>query len=115
MTRGTSALTGAGFHILVALGDAERHGYEIMQVVAEDTGGAVRTGPTTLYRSIRGLMEAGLIEESDRRPAPEVDDERRRYYRLTAAGRDAARAETERLRRLVAVADTRTLGGPADP
>jgi DNA-binding PadR family transcriptional regulator len=110
-----AGLTPAGFQILLALADGDRHGYEIMQAIARDSQGAIRPGPTTLYRSIRVLLQAGLIEESDRRPEPEHDDERRRYYRLTPSGWEAARLETERLRRLLAVADSRALTGRGRP
>jgi DNA-binding PadR family transcriptional regulator len=102
-------LTLAAFQILLALASGERHGYEIMIEIARESGGALRLGPTTLYRTIRTLLKMGLIEEADERPDPELDDQRRRYYRLTPAGRQAARAETERLRRLVAVAETKPL------
>jgi DNA-binding PadR family transcriptional regulator len=101
-------LTDAGFRILLALGERERHGYEILQALTAD--GERRIGPTTLYRTIRALVDVGFIEESDRRPDPELDDQRRRYYRLTGAGRRAARAEIERLRRLLAVSDASPLG-----
>src|SRR5262245_32629335 len=94
----------AAFHILVALGDADRHGYAVMQEVGERTGGAFRLNPGTLYTSIRRLLEQGLIQELDERPDPEDDDERRRYYRLTPLGRAVARAETARLERMVAMA-----------
>jgi DNA-binding PadR family transcriptional regulator len=94
----------AAFHILVALSDGDRHGYAIMQDVAERTGGTFRLNPGTLYTTIRRLLEQGLLEELDDRPDPEHDDERRRYYRLTAFGRAVARAETARLERLVAIA-----------
>jgi DNA-binding PadR family transcriptional regulator len=94
----------SAFHILVALSDGDRHGYAIMQDVAERTGGAFRLNPGTLYTTIRRLLEQGLLEELDERPDPEEDDERRRYYRLTAFGRAVARAETARLDRLVTLA-----------
>jgi len=94
----------ATFHILVALSDGDRHGYAIMQDVAERTGGTFRLNPGTLYTTIRRLLEQGLIEELDDRPDPDHDDERRRYYRLTAFGRSVARAETARLERLVTLA-----------
>jgi DNA-binding PadR family transcriptional regulator len=94
----------ATFHILVALSDGDRHGYAIMQDVAERTGGTFRLNPGTLYTTIRRLLEQGLIEELDERPDPEQDDERRRYYRLTGFGRAVARAETVRLERLVQLA-----------
>ena len=88
-------------HILVALADGDRHGYAIMQEVAARTDGAVRLGPGTLYGSIKRLIEAELIEESHERPAPELDDARRRYYRLTTFGRRVLDAESERLQELV--------------
>ena len=94
----------AAFHILVALSDADRHGYAIMQDVAQRTDGAFRLNPGTLYTTIRRLVEQGLVEELDERPDPEEDDERRRYYTLTAFGRTVARAETARLERLVTLA-----------
>jgi DNA-binding PadR family transcriptional regulator len=102
-------LTAPEFQILVALADGERHGYDIMQTIARDSDGAVRVGPTTLYRSIRRLLQNGLIAESDERPDPRLDDQRRRYYRLTPRGLDAARAETARLRRLVLLAEQKSL------
>ena len=94
----------AVLHILMALADEDRHGYAIIQDVAARTDGAVRLGPGTLYRSIQRMLEQALIEETADRPAPEDDDERRRYYRLTAFGRAVARAETERLASLVRLA-----------
>src|SRR5262245_7518963 len=89
------------FHILLALAGGEQHGYGIMQEVLERTGGKLRLWPATLYGSIKRLIEAELIEESDERPAPELDDARRRYYRLTALGRRVLDAECERLQDLV--------------
>ncbi|MDQ2888326.1 MAG: PadR family transcriptional regulator [Chloroflexota bacterium] len=106
-------LTPAVFHILLALADGERHGYSIMQEIAVQTEGALRIGPTTLYRSIKRMLEDGLIIEVDERPDPELDDERRRYYRLTSSGQQAAIAETRRLERAVAVAKTKPLFGDA--
>jgi len=97
-------LTPAVFHILLALADGERHGYGIMQAVSAFTAGTIRLGPGTLYRSIKGMLGSGLIAESDKRPDPALDDERRRYYRLTETGRRAAAAEAHRLARLVDVA-----------
>ena len=102
-------LTEAAFHILLALSGRDRHGYEIMQVVEAGQGTGARLGTTTLYRTLRGLLRDGLVEETDERPAPDLDDQRRRYYRLTPAGRAAARAEVERLRRLLAVAEASSL------
>jgi DNA-binding PadR family transcriptional regulator len=104
-----SALTSAEFQILLALGDGERHGYDIMLTIARESHGALRVGPTTLYRSIRRLLQSGLIAESDERPDPRLDDQRRRYYRLTPRGLDAARAETGRLWRLVLLAEQKSL------
>jgi DNA-binding PadR family transcriptional regulator len=106
---GGPGLTDAAFHILLALADRERHGYEILQVVDRDSGMAGRLGTTTLYRTIRNLLRDGLVEESGERPDPELDDQRRRYYRLTPTGRAAARAEIERLRRILAAAESTTL------
>ena len=89
------------FHIMLSLAGEEQHGYGIMQEVLERTHGKVRLWPATLYGSIKRLIEADLIEESDERPAPELDDARRRYYRLTALGRRVLDAECERLQELV--------------
>ena len=94
-------LTPAAWHVLLVLTDGERHGYAVMRDVEAQSGGAVRLGPGTLYRTIKRLLDDGLIEESQERPDPALDDERRRYYRITAAGRRAAVAEAERLARLV--------------
>jgi DNA-binding PadR family transcriptional regulator len=89
------------FHIMLSLASGEQHGYGIMQDVLNRTTGKVRLWPATLYGSIKRLIEADLIEESDERPAPEEDDARRRYYRLTKLGRDVLNAECERLQELV--------------
>jgi DNA-binding PadR family transcriptional regulator len=97
-------LTPAVFHILLALADGEKHGYAIMQEVEEVTEGRVHMGPGTLYGSIRRMLAAGLIEESDDRPDPTLDDERRRYYRQTGLGRKVLREETERMAELTALA-----------
>ena len=97
-------LTPAVFHILLALAEGERHGYSIMREVEAYTNGQLRLGATTLYRSIRQMLAAGLIVESDERPDPDLDDERRRYYRLSDFGRQVALAEMQRLERLMAVA-----------
>lgn len=97
-------LTPATFHILLALVGQERHGYSIMREVEAYTQGKLRLGATTLYRSIKQLLAAHLIEEMDERPDPELDDERRRYYRITAFGRRVLQAETSRLAALVALA-----------
>ena len=89
------------FHIMLSLAGGEQHGYGIMQEVLNRTTGKVRLWPATLYGSIKRLIEAELIEESDERPAPELDDARRRYYRLTTLGRRVLDAECERLQELV--------------
>jgi DNA-binding PadR family transcriptional regulator len=89
------------FHIMLSLAGGEQHGYGIMNDVLQRTTGKVRLWPATLYGSIKRLIDAELIEESDERPAPELDDARRRYYRLTALGRRVLDAECERLQELV--------------
>lgn len=94
----------AVFHILMALAEDDRHGYAIIQNVAERTGGAVKLSAGTLYRSIQRMLEEGLLVEIDDRPDPEEDDERRRYYRITTLGRNVARAEAQRLIDLVKMA-----------
>ena len=106
-------LTPAVFHILLALADQDRHGYAIILDVAERTGGALRLGTGTLYTAISRLLEQGVIEEPDERPSAEEDDERRRYYRLTAFGREVANAEARRLAALVRMARSRGITGAA--
>ena len=102
-------LTPAMFHILLALADKERHGYHIMREVDERTEGNVKLGPGTLYGSIKRMMADGLIEELEERPDPELDDERRRYYRLTDFGFRVATAEAQRLERMVRSARAKKL------
>lgn len=102
-------LSPAVFHILLALADGERHGYAIMREVADQTSGRMRLGPGTLYGSLRRLVAGGLIEETEGRPDPEEDDERRRYYHLTADGRRVAEAEAARLDALAREARARGL------
>lgn len=97
-------LPSAAFQILLALVGEDLHGYAIMRQVAEQTGNRVRLGPGTLYSSIRSLLENGLIEELDSREDPGSGDERRRYYRLSSAGRKLARAEAQRLAEVLRVA-----------
>jgi DNA-binding PadR family transcriptional regulator len=97
-------LTPAVFHILLALADGEAHGYAIMQDVADRTKGAVRMSAGTLYGAVSRLLDDGLIEESEERPDPELDDTRRRYYRLTDLGSRVLIAETKRLSELVRAA-----------
>lgn len=109
-------LTPAVFNILLALADGERHGYSIMQEISKQTQGKLRIGPTTLYRSIKHMLEDGLIVESDERPDPELDDERRRYYRLTELGLHVAAAWIGHLEQTLAVARSKSLlrnPGPA--
>src|ERR1700733_13426432 len=91
------------FHILLSLAAEEQHGYGIMQEVLERTGGKVRLWPATLYGTLARLIDAELIQESEERPAAELDDARRRYYRLTKLGRRVLAAESERLEDLVRV------------
>ena len=91
----------ATFHILLALADEDRHGYAILQEVGRRTGGELKLSAGTLYRSIQRMLEQGLLVELQERPAPEEDDERRRYYRITPFGGAAARAEVDRLSALV--------------
>jgi DNA-binding PadR family transcriptional regulator len=94
----------ATFHILMALSDDDRHGYAIIQEIEARTGGALRLSAGTLYRSIQRMIEQDLIVEIHERPAPELDDERRRYYRITKFGQAVARAEARRLQNLVRLA-----------
>jgi DNA-binding PadR family transcriptional regulator len=94
-------LTPAVFHILLALADEERHGYSIMEHVAETTGGRIKMGPGTLYGTVKRLLTVKMIEESDERPEPQLDDERRRYYRLTLFGRRVLGAEVSRYSKMV--------------
>ncbi len=107
-------LTPAVFHILLALAGEERHGYGIMQEVAAITNGALRLGPGTLYGTLKRLLAAGLVAEADERPDPALDDERRRYYRLTEQGRRVAEEEAHRLQSLVSVARSKRLLNPRE-
>ena len=104
-------LTPPVFHILLALADEERHGYGIMQDVARQTGDALQLGPGTLYGCLKRMLASGLVEESDERPDPALDDERRRYYRMTALGKRVVRAEAQRLTSAVIAARTKLAGG----
>jgi DNA-binding PadR family transcriptional regulator len=92
------------FHVLMALAEGDRHGYAIIQDVASRTQGALKLGAGTLYRSVQRMLEQGLIVETRDRPAPELDDQRRRYYRITPLGAAVARAEARRLAQLVRLA-----------
>ena len=100
-------LPNAAFHILLAVADEDRHGYAIIQDVAARTSGALKLSPGTLYRSIQRMLEQGLLIEPRRRPLPEFDDERRRYYRITPFGRAVAEAESRRMSELVRMARAR--------
>jgi DNA-binding PadR family transcriptional regulator len=91
-------------HILLALADQERHGYAIMREIRRLTDGDVVMGPGTLYGAVKRMLEFGLIDESDERPDPELDDERRRYYRITPFGSAVARAEARRLTQMIKLA-----------
>jgi DNA-binding PadR family transcriptional regulator len=97
-------LQSTSFHILLSLADEDRHGYAIIQDIARRTNDEIRLSAGTLYRSIQRLQEQGLIVETKTRPAPEEDDERRRYYRITPLGKTVAQEEVRRLRELVKMA-----------
>jgi DNA-binding PadR family transcriptional regulator len=97
-------LSAAVFYILLALVDGEKHGYAIMKDVETQTSGKIKMGPGTLYGSLKRMQTAGLIEESGDRPDPELDDERRRYYRLSGLGQNVIKSESQRLAELVQVA-----------
>src|SRR5215831_16368371 len=102
-------LPSAAFHIMLSLADGELHGYGIMRQVEEQTAGRMRLGPGTLYSSIQALLEEGYIEEVRSPVDAEAGDERRRYYRLTSAGRKLARSEAERLADLLRIARAKKL------
>ncbi len=102
-------LTPAVLDIVLALGDDELHGYAIMREVKRRSGGRRLLPPGTLYRSLRQMQEKGLLEESEERPDPDLDDQRRRYYRLTDLGRKVAVAEVQRLEGLVRAARSKGL------
>lgn len=111
MTTTPRPLTPVTYHLLLGLADRDRHGYALKKAVLDQSGGAIRLGPGTLYAAIRRLERDGLIEESGSRPDPDLDDERRRYYSLTRRGRTLLTGETERLRVTVRLAERR-LGLP---
>ena len=102
-------LTPAVFHILLALADGDKHGYAIMKDVENQTAGRLKLGPGTLYGTIKRLLAADLIIEIDERADPELDDERRRYYRLTPHGRKLAWEENQRLAQAVKAARSKRL------
>jgi DNA-binding PadR family transcriptional regulator len=106
-------LTPAVFHILLALSDGERHGYAIMKTVEAQTDGQVTMGPGTLYGSIKRMLAANLIAESDERPDPDMDDSRRRYYRLSDFGARVMAAEAARLAKAVQIARQKAVLPPA--
>jgi len=108
-------LTPPVFHILLALADQERHGYGIMQDVADQTNGALQLGPGTLYGCLKRMLAARLVEESDERPDPNLDDQRRRYYRMTALGRRTVREEAQRLAGAVTAAKSKRLFAGSKP
>ena len=108
-TNSTPPLTPAVFHILLALSSSERHGYGIMKQVEADSQGKVTMGPGTLYGSLKRMLDAGLVRESDKRIDPEMDDERRIYYQITGMGAEALAAELERYQRIVTIAQQRKL------
>jgi DNA-binding PadR family transcriptional regulator len=109
MVTSTPPLTPAVFHILLALSSGERHGYGIMKQVEADSQGKVSMGPGTLYGSLKRMLDAGLVKESDKRVDPEMDDQRRIYYQITAMGAEALAAELERYQRIVTLAQQRKL------
>ena len=104
-------LTPAIHHILLALVDEERHGYGIMLEVSRLTDGVTRMGPGTLYGTLKRMLAAGLVQETESRPDPELDDERRRYYRITGLGRRVLHAETSRINLLVSAARAKKVTG----
>ena len=97
------------FQVLLSLVDGERHGYGLVQDIAERSAARIELEPGNLYRVLKAMMDEGVIEEAERRPAPDRDDERRRYYRITPFGRKVAMAEAARLDRVVADARARNL------
>jgi DNA-binding PadR family transcriptional regulator len=107
-------LTPAVLHILLALADGERHGYGIMQEVTRRAGGQVKMGPGTLYGSLKRMLADGLIEEAGERPDPALDDERRRYYRLTGFGLRVMQAEVLRLHQIVQLAQAKQVIGESE-
>jgi DNA-binding PadR family transcriptional regulator len=102
-------LTPAAFHVLLALADGDKHGYAIMKEVDRRTDGKVRLSAGTLYGIVARLLNEGMISETERRPAPELDDERRRYYQLTRFGREVAAAEAGRMESAIALAHAKNL------
>ena len=108
-------LAPAQVHIMTALADGEKHGYAVMREVEQMTDGEVTMGPGTLYGAVKRMLSAGLIEETEERPDPEIDDERRRYYRLTGFGARVLTAETARLERIVRRAQAKQAARRLEP
>jgi DNA-binding PadR family transcriptional regulator len=108
-TNSVPPLTPAVFHILLALSTGERHGYGIMKQVEADSQGKVSMGPGTLYGSLKRMLDAGLVQESDKRVDPEMDDQRRIYYQITAMGAEVLASELDRYQRIVTIAQQRNL------
>ena len=108
-TNSNLPLTPAVFHILLALSSGARHGYGIMKQVEEDSHGKVNMGAGTLYGSLKRMLDAGLVKESDKRVDPEMDDQRRIYYQITGVGTKALASELDRYRHIVALARERKL------
>jgi DNA-binding PadR family transcriptional regulator len=109
VTRPGPLPTPAVFHILLALSTGERHGYGIMKQIGVDSQGRVSMGPGTLYGALKRMLDAGMVRESERRVDPELDDERRIYYQITAPGAEVLAAELERYREIVSLAQERKL------
>ena len=105
----TQPLTPAVFYILLALSSGERHGYGIMKQVEADSQGKVSMGPGTLYGSLKRMLDAGLVKESEKHIDPEMDDERRIYYQITGQGAEALESELERYQHVVTIARQRNL------
>jgi DNA-binding PadR family transcriptional regulator len=105
MTKATTPLTPAVFHILLALSTQERHGYGIMKQVEKDSDGSVSMGPGTLYGSLNRMLQARLVKESDKRVDPEMDDARRIYYKLTGLGQKMLAAELDRYKHLLSLSE----------
>lgn len=106
-TANPAPLSPAVFHILLSLAEGERHGYALKREISLRTGGRLKLGPGMLYGTLNKMLELGLIEESGNRPDPHLDDERRRYYRITPQGRKTAQGEAARMRALVDLAAAR--------
>jgi DNA-binding PadR family transcriptional regulator len=109
-------LPSSSFHVLLVLADEERHGYAMMREIEALSEGTVRMGPGTLYGTIKRLLDLGFVEESGERPVPDLDDERRRYYRITGLGERVVRAEVRRLSTMIERSTLRRLApklGPA--